>query len=94
LFSGFPVSSSGSRTVLGDARGSRTQLYSIVTAATVLLTTLFLGPALATFPMAALGAVVVIAALKLIDFTGFRRIARFRRSELLLGVPIVFALAR
>ena len=32
LFSGFPVSSSGSRTVIGDAVGSRTQLYSLVTA--------------------------------------------------------------
>jgi SulP family sulfate permease len=49
LFSGFPVSSSGSRTVIGDAVGSRTQLYSLVTAAIVLLTMLFLGPALATF---------------------------------------------
>jgi SulP family sulfate permease len=86
LLSGFPVSSSGSRTVLGDAMGSRTQLYSLVTAAMVLLTTLFLGPALSTFPMAALGAVVVFAALKLIDFTELRRIARFRRSELFLAL--------
>jgi sulfate permease, SulP family len=91
LFSGFPVSSSGSRTVLGDAMGSRTQLYSIVTAATVLLTTLFLGPALSTFPMAALGAVVVFAALKLIDFAEFRRIGRFRRSELLLALATTAA---
>ena len=30
LMHGFPVSSSGSRTALGDAVGSRTQLYSIV----------------------------------------------------------------
>ena len=30
---GFPVSSSGSRTALGDAMGSRTQLYSLVTLA-------------------------------------------------------------
>ena len=33
LFSGFPVSSSGSRTVIGDALGSRTQLYSLVAGA-------------------------------------------------------------
>ena len=80
LFSGFPVSSSGSRTVIGDAVGSRTQLYSLVTAAIVLLTMLFLGPALSTFPLAALGALVVFAALRLIDFAELRRIARFRRS--------------
>ena len=33
LTHGFPVSSSGSRTALGDAVGSRTQLYSLVTLA-------------------------------------------------------------
>ena len=91
LFSGFPVSSSGSRTVIGDAVGSRTQLYSLVTAAIVLLTMLFLGPALATFPLAALGALVVFAALRLIDFAELRRIARFRRSELFLALATTAA---
>jgi sulfate permease, SulP family len=86
LFSGFPVSSSGSRTVIGDALGSRTQLYSLVTAAILLLTLLFLGPALSTFPLAALGALVVFAAIRLIDFPELRRIAKFRRSELILAL--------
>ena len=91
LFSGFPVSSSGSRTVIGDAVGSRTQLYSLVTATIVLLTMLFLGPALSTFPLAALGALVVFAASRLIDFAELRRIARFRRSELLLALATAAA---
>jgi SulP family sulfate permease len=89
--SGFPVSSSGSRTVLGDAMGSRTQLYSLVAATVVLFTTLFLGPALASFPLAALGAIVVFAALRLIDFGELRRIARFRRSELFLALATTAA---
>jgi sulfate permease, SulP family len=89
--SGFPVSSSGSRTVLGDAMGSRTQLYSLVAATVVLLTTLFLGPALSSFPLAALGAIVVYAALRLIDFSELRRIARFRRSELFLALTTTAA---
>ncbi|MGH3330042.1 MAG: SulP family inorganic anion transporter, partial [Nocardioidaceae bacterium] len=38
LFQGFPVSSSGSRTAIGDSLGSRTQLYSLVALATVLMT--------------------------------------------------------
>jgi SulP family sulfate permease len=91
LFSGFPVSSSGSRTALGDAMGSRTQLYSLVAAAVLLLTMLFLGPALSTFPLAALGALVVFAALRLIDFAELRRIARFRRSELFLALATTAA---
>jgi sulfate permease, SulP family len=91
LFSGFPVSSSGSRTAIGDAMRSRTQLYSIVAAGIVLITMLFLGPALSTFPLAALGAVVVFAALRLIDFAELRRIARFRRSELFLALAATAA---
>jgi SulP family sulfate permease len=91
LFSGFPVSSSGSRTVIGDTMGSRTQLYSLVAGAAVLLTTLFLGPALSTSPLAALGALVVFAALRLIDFAELRRIAKFRRSELFLALATTAA---
>src|SRR2546430_2089702 len=44
------------------------------------------GPLLARFPPAALGAIVVYAALRLIDLAGFRRLNTFRRNELLLAV--------
>lgn len=86
LTRGFPVSSSGSRTALGDAAGSRTQLYSLVALACVLVVLLFAGPLLAHFPAAALGAIVVYAAVRLIDLPGFRRLAAFRRSEFLLAI--------
>ena len=83
---GFPVSSSGSRTVIGDTLGSRSQLYSLVALASVAGTLLFLGSLLANFPTAALGAIVVYAAVRLVDVAEFRRIARFRRSELLIAL--------
>jgi sulfate permease, SulP family len=86
---GFPVSSSGSRTAIGDSLGSRSQLYSLVALAVVVANLLFLGPVLAAFPTAALGALVIYAALRLIDVAEFRRIARFRRSELVLAVATV-----
>ena len=86
---GFPVSSSGSRTLIGDSLGSRSQLHSLVALAVVLATLLFLGPLLAGFPTAALGAVVIYAALRLIDVKEFGRIARFRRSELVLALATV-----
>jgi SulP family sulfate permease len=85
LMSGFPVSSSGSRTALAEAAGARTQLYSLVTLSLVVATVLFLGPLLTLFPVAALGAIVVYAAVRLVDVAGFRRLAAFRRSELLLA---------
>jgi len=86
LLHGFPVSSSGSRTALGAAVGSRTQLYSLMALATVALTVLFARPVLAAFPKAALGALVVYAALHLVDVREFRRIGRFRLSELILAL--------
>jgi sulfate permease, SulP family len=86
LLHGFPVSSSGSRTVIGDALGGRSQLSSIVSLIAVLAVLVVAGPVLSTFPMAALGALVVFAALRLIDVPEFRRFARFRRSELAIAL--------
>jgi sulfate permease, SulP family len=91
LMQGFPVSSSGSRTALGDAVGGRTQLYSLVTLVFVLVVMLFGRGVLATFPSAALGALVVYAALRLIDVPEFRRLARFRRSEVILALATTAA---
>ena len=86
LLSGFPVSSSGSRTAIGASLGSRTQLYSLVTLASVVLAVGALAPVIAAFPQAALGALVVYAAIRLVDVAEIRRVARFRRSELVLLV--------
>jgi len=86
LLRGFPISSSGSRTALGVAAGSRTQVYSLVALACVVAVLGFAGPMLARFPTAALGAIVVYAAVRLIDVAGFRRLAAFRRSEFLLAL--------
>lgn len=86
LLHGFPVSSSGSRTALGDALGGRTQLYSLITLVSVLIVMLAGREVLANFPMAALGALVIYAAFRLIDMPEFRRLKRFRRSELILAL--------
>jgi high affinity sulfate transporter 1 len=86
LFQGFPISSSGSRTVIGDSLGSKTQLYSIVGFATVVFTLLFLRPVLEDFPNAALGALVIFAAIKLIEIPEFRALLAFERSEFVIAV--------
>jgi SulP family sulfate permease len=91
LFQGFPVSSSGSRTALGSAMGSRTQLHSLVALVLLIATLLWFGPVLSNFPAAALGAIVVYAALRLIDITEFKRIAAFRGSELILALTTTAA---
>jgi MFS superfamily sulfate permease-like transporter len=86
LVQGFPVSSSGSRTALGDALGSRSQRFSLVALAVVVLALLFLRPLLALFPRAALAAVVIYAALRLIDLGEFQRMRQFKRSEFRLAL--------
>jgi high affinity sulfate transporter 1 len=83
---GFPVSSSASRTALGELAGARTQMYSLVALSLLLAVMLFAHGLLATFPTAALGAMVVYAAVRLIDIAAFRRLAKFRRSELILAL--------
>jgi high affinity sulfate transporter 1 len=91
LTHGFPVSSSGSRTALGDAVGSRTQLYSMVAVACTLAVVVWGRNVLAEFPIAALGALVVYAATRLINIAEYRRLARFRRSEVILALATAAA---
>ncbi|RSS74752.1 SulP family inorganic anion transporter [Streptomyces sp. WAC06614] len=83
---GFPVSSSASRTALADSAGARTQVYSLAGAVCVAAVLLFLGPLLTHTPAAVLGAIVVYAAVRLVEVGQFRRLAAFRRRELLLAL--------
>ncbi len=86
LLHGFPVSSSGSRTVIGESAGGRSQLSSVVSAAAVVVVLLVAGSLLAALPQAALGALVVYAACRLVRVREFRRFARFRRAELAIAL--------
>ncbi len=86
LLQGFPVSSSGSRTAIGAALGSRSQLFSITALALVLVVLVALRPLLALFPRAALAAIVVYAAIRLVDLEGFRSLRRLRASEFQLAI--------
>ncbi|MDX3714731.1 sulfate permease [Streptomyces europaeiscabiei] len=83
---GFPVSSSASRTALASSAGARSQAYSLVAGAAVLAVLLLLSPLLTRTPRAVLGVLVVYAAIRMIDLAGFRRLASFRRRELLLAL--------
>ncbi|MBF6183891.1 hypothetical protein IU444_06835 [Nocardia farcinica] len=88
---GFPVSCSGSRTTIADAMHARTQLYSLVTLAAVAAVPIGAREVHAAFPTAAPAALVIYAALRLIDVAELRRIGRFRRSELVLALATLVA---
>jgi SulP family sulfate permease len=86
IFSGYPVSASGSRTALAIAGHARSQVYSLVAALCIVAVLFFAGPLMAPLPWAALGAVVFYAAGKLVAISEFRRLWSFRRREFVLAV--------
>ena len=86
LLHGFPVSSSGSRTAIAAGVGARSQLAGLVTVVCTLLVVLVASPVLEAIPLPVLGAVVVYAAIRLVEVPEFLRFARFRRSELILAL--------
>ena len=86
LMQGFPVSSSASRAAIGDSMGSKSQVYSLVAFGVVLGVLLFLRPLLALFPTAALGALVIFAATKLVDIPEFLRLRQFRQGDFALAL--------
>ena len=86
LFSGFPVSSSMSRTPVAEAAGAKTQVTGLVGALCVALLLLFAPGLLFHLPQAALGAVVVAACLSLIEIRSVLRLYRLRRDEFVLSL--------
>ncbi|HRE89228.1 MAG TPA: SulP family inorganic anion transporter, partial [Myxococcota bacterium] len=91
LFGGFPVSSSASRTAVPSSLGSHSQLVGLVAALFLVLALTLAPDVLAAMPSAALAAVIVSAALAIIDVDGYRRLWRVSRSELVLAVVAALA---
>jgi len=89
LSQGFPVSSSASRTAVPASLGSRTQLVSLIAAAFVVASLLLARPLLAQIPRTALAAVILVAAITIIDVPGFVSLWRISRAECLLAVVAV-----
>jgi high affinity sulfate transporter 1 len=80
LFQGFAVSTSGSRTAVAEQSGAKSQVTGLVGAGAVVLMLLFLHSLLADLPQTALAAVVITAALSLMNVPKLRRFWRVRRT--------------
>ncbi|MGZ0218495.1 MAG: SulP family inorganic anion transporter, partial [Acidimicrobiales bacterium] len=89
LFGGYPVTGGFSRTAVNDTAGARTPLASLVTAGLVLATIAFFTPLLTTLPNAALGAIIIVAVIGLIDVAEMRHIVAVKRSDL-IGLSVAF----
>jgi high affinity sulfate transporter 1 len=86
FFQGFPISSSASRTPVAEAAGARTQLTSVVGAFAIAFLLMVAPDLLQYLPNAALAAVVIAAAIGLIEIGDLKRIYRIQRWEFWLTV--------
>lgn len=83
---GFAISTSGSRTAVAEQTGARTQLTGVIGAGVVTVLVLFLNSLLTDLPQSVLAAVVIAAALSLMDVGILRRYGRVRRSAVALSL--------
>ncbi|HEY6749149.1 MAG TPA: sulfate permease [Mycobacteriales bacterium] len=86
FFQGFPSNGSDSRSFVAANAGGRSQAVGLGGAVLVLVTLLVLTPLFQDVPDAALGAVVIAAAIRLVDVGELRRLWRVRRSDFVLAV--------
>ncbi len=84
----FAVSGADSRTAVNDAAGGRTQVAGLVAAATLAVVLLFFTRPLHDIPVAALGAVLCLASISLVDLHTLRTLWKVDRVELFLSVLV------
>src|SRR5829696_8862906 len=84
LFQGFSVSSSSSRTPVAEAAGARTQLTGLIGALAIALMLLLFPDLVRNLPDSALAAVVITAAVGLIEARGVRKLYRVHKTEFAL----------
>jgi high affinity sulfate transporter 1 len=84
FFQGFAISSSASRTPVAVSAGARSQLTPLVGAVAIALLLVFAPGLLRDLPLPMLAAIVITAAIGLIEAAEARRLYRVRRSEFVL----------
>jgi high affinity sulfate transporter 1 len=93
FFQGFAISSSASRTPVAVAAGARSQLTPLVGAVAIALLLVAAPGALRNLPLPMLAAIVITAALGLIDAPAVRRLYHVRRSEFVLWLAAFLGVA-
>lgn len=78
---GMPAGGGTSQTAVNEDSGARSQIAALATAGAVLLTLLLLAPLVSLMPEATLGALVLVAAIGLMDIREFQSLRRSTRDE-------------
>ncbi len=93
LFHGFPISSSSSRTPVAESAGARTQLTGVVAAVAMIAIATAAPSTFRHMPRATLAAIVLAAAVSLIDIPVMVHLYTVRRSEFVLAISAMLAVA-
>lgn len=88
---GMPIGTSGSRTAVNDSMKARSQVSGLISFLAIALILLFLTAPIRYLPSAVLGAVIVFAALKLIDVEQWRELSRSSRAEVVIAAVTAIA---
>lgn len=86
FFRGFAVSASSSRTAVAEQSGAKSQLAGVIGAGVVVLLLVFFNGLLANLPNSALAAIVIAAAISLVDVALLVRMWKVRPSAVVLSL--------
>ena len=93
LVASFPISSSATRTPVAESAGSRTQVTGIVGALAIVVLLVAAPWLFENLPTAALAAVVIAAAFRILNVGAWRVFYRVRRSDFVLSIVAFLAVA-
>jgi len=91
LAGGFAVGASTSRSLTADATGARTQVTQWAAALVLLLFVFFVAPGVGLLPRVALSAILVAAALRLIDADQWRTLFQLDRRAFAIALGVALA---
>lgn len=92
LLQGFPVSASQSRTSVVDAAGGQSQVAQLVAAAGLLVFLLVATDLIALLPKVALGAILVVTALGMVEVASLSALYRIDRRDFWLAVLVMLSI--
>ena len=95
FWQGFPVSASQSRTAIVDSAGGLTQVAQLILALGLLVFLFFLTGLIALLPKVALGAILIVTAVGMLEVASLKRLYRIDRVEfgIAAGVTLVILIA-
>lgn len=92
LWQGFPVSASQSRTSIVDSARGRTQVAQLVMAAGLVLVLFFLTGLIALLPKVALGAILIVTAIGMLELASLTRLFKIDRLECAIAVLVTLVI--